>query len=560
MRLKTKLGLALGFLFLVILTFGILSIVSITYLKKASERVLKNNYETLVYGNNMLDAVNDLPADSAAWRLFVVNLNGQEKNITEPGEAEATRALRKSFDLFQTRPGDSAARAGILQNIQLINQLNQQAILRKSELAKNTARNATTWLTIIFSVLTLIAFTLVVNFPAIISGPVRSLSEGISAIAAKDYKRRIHLEQKDEFGDLANAFNSMAEKLDEYEHSNVAQIKFEKSRIETIINRMKDAIIGLDEKKNVLFLNAVAEALLNLKEKEVVGKYVADLALHNDLLRNLLKDAGKKELKIYADNKESYFTKENILVKNEEQVIGEVIVLRNITSFHELDEAKTNFIATISHELKTPLSSIKMGLQLLEKKETGTINEEQKQLIESIKEDSDRLLKITGELLNLSQVETGNIQLSIQQSSPYQILQYATDAVKVQAEQKQIELKIEAEKNLPPVKADTEKTAWVLINFLTNAIRYSSEKGKVLVTIKQEKNTVRFTVKDEGKGIESRYRNKIFDRYFQVPGSSKTGTGLGLAISKEFIEAQGGTIGVETEIGSGSEFYFELLT
>ena len=126
--------------------------------------------------------------------------------------------------------------------------------------------------------------------------------------------------------------------------------------------------------------------------------------------------------------------------------------------------------------------------------------------------------------------------------------------------EKNIEIKTELEKNLPQVKADPEKTSWVLINFLTNAIRYSPEQSKVSVEIKKQMTNVRFSVKDEGKGIDSRYRDKIFDRYFQIPGSSKSGTGLGLAISKEFIEAQGGKIDVETEIGLGSKFYFELLT
>ena len=223
-----------------------------------------------------------------------------------------------------------------------------------------------------------------------------------------------------------------------------------------------------------------------------------------------------------------------------------------------MDFAKTNFIATVSHELKTPISSIKMSLQLLENKITGSINPEQQLLIQSIKEDSNKLLKITGELLNLSQLETGNIQLSIQQSNPYKIVEYATEAIKVQADQKNIELIIQAEQQLPDVKADAEKTAWVLINLLTNAIRYSSEHSKIELTVSKESEKILFAVKDVGKGIDTRYKDKIFDRYFQVPGSNKSGTGLGLAISKEFIQAQGGIIGVDSEIGLGSRFYFYL--
>lgn len=179
-------------------------------------------------------------------------------------------------------------------------------------------------------------------------------------------------------------------------------------------------------------------------------------------------------------------------------------------------------------------------------------------MIESIKEDSQRLLKITGELLELSQVEAGNIQLNIEKSNPYEIVHYATEAAKVKAEQKQIEIIIDAQADLPAVKADTEKTSWVLINFLTNAITYSSEKSKIIVRLKQENKQITFEVIDTGKGIDNRYKTKVFDKYFQIPGSNKSGTGLGLAISKEFIEAQNGTISVKSELGLGSTFSINL--
>jgi signal transduction histidine kinase len=179
-------------------------------------------------------------------------------------------------------------------------------------------------------------------------------------------------------------------------------------------------------------------------------------------------------------------------------------------------------------------------------------------LIDSIKDDSERLLKITGELLELAQVETGNIQLNMEKSNPYEIVNYAIEAVKVQAEQKQIDLQIDLEKELPNVKADSEKTSWVLINFLTNAIRYSSENSKITVKLKTENNQIVFQVTDTGKGIDKQYKAKVFDKYFQIPGSHKSGTGLGLAISKEFIEAQNGAIGVESELGLGSTFFFKL--
>jgi len=442
----------------------------------------------------------------------------------------------------------------------MINDLNQEAILKKNAIASATAESAQLWLTIIFTSLILIVLTFIYNFPGVIAEPVAKLAEGIREIANKNYSKRIYLKQEDEFGELARAFNSMAGKLDEYENSNVAKLTFEKKRIETIINQMRDGIIGLDEKRHILFLNAVAEKLLGLKEADMIGKYAPDLALKNDLMRTLLlQDPAKKELKIYADNKESYFNKDVLDVMNNGQVAGQVIVLRNITLFHELNEAKTNFIATVSHELKTPISSIKMSARLLTDNRVGELNTEQQELTKSITEDADRLLNITSELLNMSQVETGNIQLKLQPAQPAAIVEQAVQAVQFQAQQKNIVLRTNLSMDLPPVQADLEKTSWVMINFLTNAIRYSPDTSFIDIAAYQKDSKVFFTVTDYGKGIDEKYIPRIFDRYFKVPGThERNGTGLGLAISKEFIEAQGGAIWVKSRIGEGSVFGFDL--
>lgn len=559
-RLKTKLSLGLGFLFLVILTFGILSLYYINRLSGDANRILKNNYESLVYSNNMLKALEDIPADSTAITVFNANLENQEANVTEVGEKELTESLRKNFKELLINPADSSNYPQLRESIRMINDLNQEAILKKNAIASATAESAQLWLTLIFTTLILIVVTFIYNFPGVIAEPVAKLAEGIREIANKNYGKRIYLKQEDEFGELARAFNSMAGKLDEYENSNIAKLTFEKKRIETIINQMRDGIIGLDEKRHILFLNAVAEKLLGLKEADMVGKYAPDLALKNDLMRTLLQqNPVKKELKIYADNKESYFNKDVLDVMNNGQVAGQVIVLRNITLFHELNEAKTNFIATVSHELKTPISSIKMSARLLTDNRVGELNPEQQELTKSITEDADRLLNITSELLNMSQVETGNIQLKLQPASPAAIIEQAVQAVQFQAQQKNIVLRTNLPADIPPVQADMEKTSWVMINFLTNAIRYSSDTSFIDIAAHASDNKVQFTVTDYGKGIDEKYLARIFDRYFKVPGThERNGTGLGLAISKEFIEAQGGTIWVKSRIGEGSLFGFDL--
>ena len=559
-KLKTKLSIGLVFLFIVILLFGITGILSINRLGRDTQLVLKNNHESLLYCNQMLQALETVKIKKDAVQVFEENLVKQEHNITEEGEKEATRELRRNFGELVANPADSSNYPEIRQSLIRIQDLNELAILRKNDQVQRTADNARLWLTVTFTILTIISFTFIFNLPGIVSDPIQSLADGIKEIANKNYRKRIFLKQDDEFGDLAHAFNSMAEKLDEYENSNIAKMQFEKSRIETIINQMKDGIVGLDARQHVLFLNAVAQKLLGLKESDIAGAYAPDVALRNDLMRTLLQDtAEKKELKIYADNKESYFTKDVLDVTSNNSIIGKVIVLKNITPFHELNEAKTNFIATVSHELKTPLSAIKMSTRLLTDSRIGQLNTEQQDLAKSISDDADRLLKITGELLNMSQVETGNIQLKLQATAPAVIVDQAVQAVNVQAQQKNISIRITLEEPLPAIQADAEKTAWVLINFLTNAIKYSPETSVIEVMAHTLNNRMVISVKDHGRGIEEKYLSRIFDRYFKVPGThERTGTGLGLAISKEFIEAQGGHIAVSSIPGEGSLFGFDF--
>jgi signal transduction histidine kinase len=574
MKIKTKLRLGLGVLFSMILTLSLIAASYIYALKEDTDQILQDNYKTLDYSRSMFLAIDQIHTDPKAWMKFEQNLKAQQSNVTEPGEGEETNKIAGHYNSLKKDIYNQQLPVLIRNDLAELTRINMEAIRTKSDKALATVRSAFLWIALTGTICFLIALTLLINLPGNIGNPIRELTESIRAIAAKKYAERLHFSGKDEFGELASSFNTMAEKLEEYDNSNLSQILVEKKRIEALINNMHEPVIGLDENKKILFANEEAVKITGIAVSDLLGKSAVELAMQNDLIRALIQEkssenqnngyTGSTPLKIYADNKESYFEKEIVDItivptgERQKKFIGQFILLKNITPFKELDFAKTNFIATVSHELKTPIASIKMSLQLLESQQSQALSEEQKQLMSSIKEDSDRLLKITGELLNMSQVETGNIQLNIQQSSPYAILKYAVDAVKTSVEQKHIELVVQADDQLADVKADMEKTAWVLINFLTNAVRYSQDESKIYIQLAATEQGVKFLVQDEGKGIDSRYRSKIFDRYFQVPGSSKTGTGLGLAISKEFIEAQGGSIGVTSEIGMGSTFYFEL--
>ncbi len=586
MNIKTKISLGLFFLFAVILIIGGISIYYLGEISNDAKNIIKANYESIEYMQEMTAAVDSLKKDSASMQRLKKNLKAQEGNVTELGEMEETVQLANLVNELAKGYRDSLV-LEVRHSIHKINSLNLKAIIRKNAIADETAHQATIYLIIIVTICFLVSFSFILNFPGYIANPIAQLTASIKAIANRNYEERLQFNRTDEFEELAQAFNSMAEKMDEYEHSNLANLLFEKKRIETIINRMNDPVIGLDDKRHIIFANTEAIELLNKKEEELVGHYAPDVAVTNDLLRRLIQDIAihslgsngsipnsstgpseksDKPIKIYAHGKESYFTREIIPIsithtgEKKPVPIGIVILLKNITPFKELDLAKTNFIATISHELKTPIASLQMGAKLLQDPRVGALNDEQSRIVQTVSDETQRLMKITGELLDMAQVETGNIKLNLTSVPANDLIDQAYEAVKFQAEQRHIQLHVEISEKPAVVQADKDKTIWVLINFLTNAIRHSPENGEVFIRCVTEKERVKFSVKDSGMGIEPKHLEKIFDRFYRVPGSDpKKGTGLGLSICKEFIEAQRGTVAVQSELGKGSDFSFTLL-
>jgi signal transduction histidine kinase len=555
---KNKIRLGTLFLFLLLLLSGGLGIYNLTRLKNDALMILQDNYESLDYCHIMqrqLDSLN-INRDSAI-RKFEAALQRQENNITEPGEGPATDSVRAAFNKLKVGDTSVAVVKEINRQLHFILNANMTAIQRKNSRTETKADNALTYLSLIGAVIFLVAFTFSFNFPRVVTGPIRELTEAIQEISRRNYKHRIHIANKDEFGQMADSFNSMAERLEYFESSNLNKLMFEKTRAEAVINSLKDASIGIDKNSIVLFANNQALQLLGASPKDVVGLPAEDVASRNDLFKFLLTEKNNIPFKIVVENKENYFTKEIIEIPQEDSK-NIVIVVKNITSFKELDVAKTNFIATISHELKTPLAASDFSLKLLEDDRNGKLNQEQKELIQHLKEDNQRMLRILSELLNMSQVEAGKIQLDIRAVDPASISNNAISTVSTTAREKKISIQKKYPDKNVTVKADAEKTSWVLNNFLMNAIKYSSEGSTIVVTIKKENGAVQFSVTDKGPGIPEQYLPKVFDRFFKVPGTKKTGTGLGLAISKEFIEAQHGKIWVKSKLGEGSEFGIDL--
>jgi len=564
MKIKTKLILAFSLLFIMILTLAGIATRQVRLLGDESKNILVANYQSMDYSRNMYKALDAFGEKPDAAEKFQSYLDQQMANITEVGEQELTADLQEDYSALLNDPKDPELLRNVRADLNSIMKLNMDAIKRKSDIAENTAASAIWWISIASAFCFVIGFTLLLNLPGYIANPVRDLTESIRQIAAKNYSQRVYFKGHDEFSALARSFNTMAEKLQEYSNSNLEKLMMEKRRIETLINNLSDPVIGLDENKKILFINEEAIKISGLIKDKVIGQQAEAVALYNDLLRTLLQDDkgsnGKESMEIYCDGKESYFEKHTIAISivptGEEQTrpIGSFIILKNITAYKELDSAKTNFIATVSHEFKTPIASMKMSLQLLANSKTGTLNEEQQELLESLHDDTERLLRTTGELLNITQVETGKSNFKIETANMQHLIAEAIEANQKVAAHKNISIRQENMSQLPKVIVDMEKGAWIISNLLSNAIRYSYDNDQIEVKAGMTATHIEISVTDHGKGIAPEFQEKVFDKYFRVPGTEKEGTGLGLSISKEFLLAMGGYLHLRSDIGSGSTF------
>ena len=351
-----------------ILLLGIQSVGYVRQLSRATGTILADNYNSLQYAGEMLRSLNDIGQDSISRHALRENLALQQQNITEISEKETTAALERHVASLSDPVTEAEIRT-VREDLFRIMELNMAAIRAKSAGVEQRADYAMWWLIAVAALCALIAGGILVWFPQSVLRPIDALKKGITQIANHNYRERLDFPGNREFESVAESFNDMAAKLDEYRRSSLDDLMTAKKRIEAIVDTLHEPIVGLGPDRRILFMNREAFSVLNLRE-DAVGRDAAEVALSNDLLRRLVrgvndtkKDADKEPLKIYADNKESYFQVENTPLYitpvggREQQFVGNLIVLNNVTRFKELDSAKTNFISTVSHEMKTPISS-----------------------------------------------------------------------------------------------------------------------------------------------------------------------------------------------------------
>jgi len=238
---------------------------------------------------------------------------------------------------------------------------------------------------------------------------------------------------------------------------------------------------------------------------------------------------------------------------------GVAVVLYDVTRFRLLDSAKTNLVATVSHELNTPLTSVRMALHLLLEKSVGTLTPKQDELLQTARNDTERLLRILNDLLDLARLDAGGDGLRKERIAPAELLRAVVEETAHKASARGLRMNCRIEPGLPRVAVDRQRISHVFNNLIANAIRYSPVGGEILLgAARAEEGGVEFSVSDQGPGIPEEYHARIFERFFRVPGQTQKGAGLGLSIAREITVAHGGRIGVKSPPGRGSTFFAVL--
>jgi NtrC-family two-component system sensor histidine kinase KinB len=338
----------------------------------------------------------------------------------------------------------------------------------------------------------------------------------------------------------------------------------------SIIDCLDEGLLLLDENRLVVVANYTISQLLSIPTSQLIGRAADELATHCELLGQLLRylDASTDQRPVtgpvftltHGTQEASY----QLLVRTASSPaqpgpVGTVLVLRNVTEQQQLDQAKWHFLAKVAQELQTPLTSMQLSLNRLQEGSAGPLTPEQQNITYTLARENKHLLKLVEELLNVSRLELGTIQLNFQVVRLHTLVQFVASTIRPQLQPKRLVLDVPAAADtLPPVRADLEKTTWVLLSLLANAIRYAHLQDHLLIAARltNDGRHLRVSVHDQGPGIAPADQAKLFQRFSHIPTSG--GSGLGLSIAREFIASQGGELGVESELGKGSTFWFTL--
>jgi signal transduction histidine kinase len=398
--------------------------------------------------------------------------------------------------------------------------------------------------------------------------PLRVLTTSIRHVGEGNLDQAVPVLSRDELGVLATSFNQMAAQLRQYRANTSEELIRLNMTIRSTLASFPDPIFVLNSEGAIDFRNPEADQLAVkllfsgvTRLPEQIDERVEQVrAQGQDYLPTMFSEA----VKFRIDGQARYYLPRIVLLRDDRrEVFGVAVILEDVTRMLLLDDVKSNLISTVSHELKTPLTSVRMALYLLYEKTVGALNEKQADLVATAREDADRLLRTLNDLLDLAKLEQGPTQLQLVPVAPGELVETAVRGTREIIHDANITLKTEIAPGLPEVSIDRQRITYVFTNLITNAVKYSPRGTEVLVRAGMGRTraglpSVRFSVIDHGSGIAPEHQDYIFERFYRVPGTNKTGAGLGLSIAREVVVAHQGEIGVISTLGEGSEFFFVL--
>jgi signal transduction histidine kinase len=604
MTFRTKVLLAQAPLGIALLLVAILAVRTTSSLGVAAEAILEQNYRSVLAAQRMAHHLEALDRAALAHLVgrgvvapdeidhhiqrFVDEFAVEEGNVTEAGEQEAVRDLHERWTEYRERyavlyglTGQAASDyyfqslapsyLAVRRAIDRILDLNQDAMLRKSDRAREQAQRMGTMM--LLASLTALVVGIVLS--SLLTGrlllPVARLREAADRIGAADFSARVPVAGRDEFAQLATTFNAMADRLDRYRRSSLGELLLAQQSAQAAIDSLPDPVVVFDASAEVLIVNRAAETLLNI---DLAGGTTAALAHVDPALRAIIEHARGHVLSgkgayvprgfedavcISADGEgDCYYLARATPVYGEQGgITGATVILQDVTRLYRFDQLKNDLVSTVAHEFRTPLTSLRMAIHLCLEQSVGPLTDKQSDLLYAARDDCERLQRIVDELLDLARIQGGRMQLLRRRVAPRVLVKDAADAQRSVAAERHVELSTEVAPALPDVNVDPDRLQLVFTNLLSNAIRHSHPGGAVRMRSALVNGAVRFEVSDEGPGIAADQRSVIFEKFAQG-ARSPGGAGLGLSIAREIVSAHGGQIGVDSEVGRGSTFWFTV--
>ncbi len=473
--------------------------------------------------------------------------------VTGDARAAAFDATRRWSPVVRDRAGD----------VIHLNLANMRPIDGR---AKQMADKAVTIMVTGAVVGTLLAVAFTVLVARSILRPLRTVMSSIREIEQGNLDLVVQVRSRDEFHQLAEAFNAMTAKLREYRRTNRAKLVRTQQTTQLAVNSLIDAVAVTGPDGTIELSNDAAQRLFRLDPGAVLAA-VGDRRLV-EVYQEVTASGRPSKPRGYESAVEVYdaggqlrfFLPHAVPIVDADRTVGVTLVLADVTNLRRLDEMKSGLLSVVSHELKTPLTSIRMAVHLLLEERVGPLTPKQVELMTAAREDSDRLDKIIAGLLDMGRMESGRAELEFRPAHPDVLVREALDPLTALFHDEGLTVDVQVPDELPEVMVDPVRVGHVFTNLLTNAAKFTDPGGRVTISAEADGDCrVRFAVGDTGVGIPAEHLPRVFDRFFRVPGSANVaGAGLGLAIAREIVQAHGGEMDVQSDVGKGTRFSFTL--